>query len=334
MDHPREMRARSLLFPLALLAGCDGPQSALEPAGEQAESLARIFWWMSGGALAIWLLVVVIAARAAFRPAHGDEAERLRKATRLIIYGGMVIPTVVLAGLLVYGLALLPRMLAPAPRGSLQVAVEGRQWWWRVRYLPPAGGEPIELANEIRLPKGEPVEFLLESHDVIHSFWIPALGGKIDMIPGRRTRLSLLPTKTGELRGACAEFCGASHAFMAFVVVIQEKEDFQRWLENQRAPARVPAAPIEHAGRSVFFANGCGACHSVRGTAADGVIAPDLTHVGGRASLAGWLPNQPADFERWVAESSRLKPGAHMPMFKMLSNADRGALAAFLESLK
>lgn len=319
---------------LALLAACDGPQSALQPAGEHAESLARIFWWMSGGALAIWLLVVGISARAAFRPAHGDEQQRLRNATRLIIYGGMVIPSVLLAGLLVYGLALLPRMLAPAPSGSLQVAVEGRQWWWRVRYLPQDGGAPVELANEIRLPRGEPVEFLLESHDVIHSFWIPSLGGKVDMIPGRRTRLSLLPTKTGELRGACAEFCGASHAFMAFAVVIQEKEDFERWLASQRAPARVPEAPLERAGRSVFLANGCGACHSVRGTAADGVIGPDLTHVGGRASLAGWLPNQPADFERWVTQSSRLKPGAHMPMFQMLPKTERSALAAFLEGLQ
>jgi len=328
------MRAAALTLQLALLAGCGGPQSALAPAGEHAESLARIFWWMSAAAVAIWLLVVGISARAMFRPAQGDETTRLRKAKQLIVYGGMVIPSVLLTGLLVYGLALLPRMLAPAPSGSLQVLVEGRQWWWRVRYLPQGGGDPVELANEIRLPKGEPVEFLLESHDVIHSFWIPALGGKVDMIPGRRTRLSLLPTKTGELRGACAEFCGASHAFMAFVVVIQEKEDFLRWLEHQRAPARVPDAPLERAGRSVFLANGCGACHSVRGTTADGVIGPDLTHVGGRASLAGWLPNQPADFERWVAQSSRLKPGAHMPMFHMLPPSERGALALFLESLK
>lgn len=329
------MRALRVALLLALLASCAGPQSALDPRGEHAEILARIFWWMSGGALAIWLLVLGIALRAVFRPAPaGSERERTRGARQLILYGGVVVPSVLLTVLLGYGLALLPRMLAPAPKGSLQVLVEGRQWWWRVRYLP-ANGEPVELANEIRLPLGEPVEFLLESHDVIHSFWIPSLGGKVDMIPGRQTRLSLLPTATGELRGVCAEFCGDSHAFMAFPVVIEEKADFARWLDNERAAALAPSTALEGAGRSVFLQSGCGACHSVRGTRADGVIGPDLTHVGARLSLgAGLLPNQTVDFERWVSSTSRLKPGAHMPPFGMLPRAELSALAAFLESLK
>jgi cytochrome c oxidase subunit II len=329
------MRALGIALLLALLASCAGPQSALDPRGEHAEILARIFWWMSGGAIVLWLLVLAITLRAAFRSAsESSEPQRLQGAKRLIIYGGVVVPSVLLTVLLGYGLALLPRMLASAPTGSLQVQVEGRQWWWRIRYLP-ANGEPVELANEIRLPVGEPVEFLLESHDVIHSFWIPSLGGKVDMIPGRQTRLSLLPTKTGELRGVCAEFCGDSHAFMAFPVVIEEKIEFARWLDNQRALSRAPSTAREGDGLSVFLQSGCGACHSVRGTRADGVIGPDLTHVGARLSLgAGALPNQTLDFERWVSSTSRLKPGAHMPPFGMLPRTELSALAAFLESLK
>ena len=155
-------------------------------------------------------------------------------------------------------------------------------------------GEAVELANEIRLPVGEPVEFQLESPDVIHSFWIPSLGGKIDMIPGRVNRLALEPTRTGIFRGVCAEYCGTSHALMSFYVVVLEQEDFAAWLAHQHAPAQPPAQPLAARGQELFLANGCGACHTVRGTPADGVVGPDLTHVGSRLSLgAGILPNEP-----------------------------------------
>lgn len=137
----------------------------------------------------------------------------------------------VLAAYLTYGLALLPDLIEPAPEGSLKIAASGEQWWWRVRYLTP-GGEAIELANEIRLPVGEPVELVLSSPDVIHSFWVPSLGGKMDMIPGRVTRMALEPTRTGVFRGACAEYCGTAHTLMNFYVVVQEEEEFTRWLEH------------------------------------------------------------------------------------------------------
>ena len=167
-----------------VLVGCRGPQSALDPAGRGAERIAELFWWMATGAGIIWLAVVGLAIYAMrARPgAHG------RGAALLIIGGGAVLPTVVLAGLLAYGLALMPELLTPAAEGQLQIAVSAEQWWWRVRYLTlGSNGEAVELANEIRLPVGARVMFHLESPDVIHSFWIPALGGKIDMIPGRRT---------------------------------------------------------------------------------------------------------------------------------------------------
>jgi cytochrome c oxidase subunit 2 len=316
-----------------LLAGCGGPQSALDPAGRGAESIADLFWWMTAGAILIWLAVIGLAFYAVrARP----EAHGRRQADLLIIGGGAVIPTVVLSGLLAYGLALMPPLLAPAPEGSLRIAVSGEQWWWRVRYLTPGGnGGAVELANEIRLPVGEPVEFHLESPDVIHSFWVPTLGGKIDMIPGRSNRLTLEPTRTGVFRGACAEYCGTSHALMSFYVVVLEKADFAAWLEQQRGPAQPPAQPLAERGQEVFLASGCGACHAVRGTPADGAVGPDLTHVGSRVSLgAGILPNEPDAFLRWIAHTEGVKPGVLMPGFGMLPPEDLRALAVYLEGLK
>ena len=316
-----------------LLAGCGGPQSALDPAGRSAERIADLFWWMTAGAGVIWLAVIGLAFYAIrVRP----EAHSRRQANLLIIGGGAIIPTVVLTALLAYGLALMPDLLAPAPEGSLKIAVSGEQWWWRVRYLPPGGnGGAVELANEIRLPVGERVEFHLESPDVIHSFWIPALGGKIDMIPGRTNRLTLEPTRTGVFRGACAEYCGTSHALMSFYVIVLEKADFAVWLEHQQEPAQPPQQPLAGRGQELFLANGCGACHTVRGTLADGVVGPDLTHVGSRLSLgAGILPNEPDAFLRWIAGTEDVKPGVHMPAFGMLPPEDLRALAVYLEGLQ
>jgi cytochrome c oxidase subunit II len=316
-----------------LLAGCGGPQSALDPAGRGAESIADLFWWMTAGAVLIWLAVIGLAFYAIrVRP----EAHSRRRANLLIIGGGAVIPTVVLAGLLAYGLAQMPALLAPAPEGSLKIAVSGEQWWWRVRYLTPGGNSAaVELANEIRLPVGEPVEFHLESPDVIHSFWIPALGGKIDMIPGRSNRLTLEPTRTGVFRGACAEYCGTSHALMSFYVVVLERADFAAWFEHQQGPAQPPTQPLAERGQELFLANGCGACHTVRGTPADGVVGPDLTHVGSRLSLgAGILANEPDAFLRWTARTEDVKPGVHMPAFGMLPPEDLRALAVYLEGLQ
>lgn len=320
----------SIAAVLGGLAGCGGIQSALDPAGDQAERLAQLFWWMTGGVLVIWIAVLGLALYAVMTP----ERQDLTGPHRLIVWGGVIVPTVLLSLLLVYGLALVPEFLAPARPGSLRVRVTGEQYWWRVRYQPD-GRSAVDLANEIRLPVGEEVEFLLDSKDVIHSFWIPALGGKVDMVPGRETRLRLLPTRKGTFRGTCAEYCGASHALMSFAVIVQEKPEFERWLEAQRAPARPPSEALERQGRDVLLANGCGACHTLRGTAADGVVGPDLTHVGGRASLAaGILPNHSAAFSRWIAATDELKPGVHMPAFGMLAAPESRALGAYLESLE
>lgn len=324
------MRLRLAAPGLLCLAGCSGAQSALDPAGRGAEVLADLFWWMAAGAVIVWGAVMALAFYA--MRVHPDTGGK--RAALMIIGGGAVVPTVVLTVLLVYGLRVMPPLLAAAPPGTMQIAVTGEQWWWRVRYHP-GGSAAVELANEIRLPVGEKVELLLDSTDVIHSFWIPALGGKMDMIPGRRTRLVLEPSRTGTFRGACAEYCGTSHALMAFPVVVMEREEFARWLDAQRAAARTPDAAEASEGRERFFATGCPACHTVAGTEARGVIGPDLTHVGSRLTLgAGILPNEPGAFVRWIERTEAVKPGVHMPSFRMLEARELQALAAYLESLQ
>ncbi len=309
----------------ALPLACTGPQSALDPAGVHAHELAILFAWMVGGAAVIWTIVMALTAFAA----RTEREISLTAARRLVVVGGVAVPTVVLAVLLVHGLSMLPRFLAAAPAGTRRIEVTGEQWWWRVRY--ELDGEWIELANELRLPVGEPVELSLRSPDVIHSFWVPALGGKVDMIPGRTTRLVLEPTRTGTFWGVCAEYCGTSHAFMRFPVVVSDAAAFDAWLAGQRAPATA----VDVAGRQRFEANGCGACHAIRGTRSDGVIGPDLTHVGSRLSLgAGVQANTPDALVRWIRETDQLKPDVHMPAFPMLAHAELEALALFLAELR
>lgn len=319
----------ALLVAASSLVGCSGLQSSLDPAGRGAERIAVLFWWMTGGTALIWAAVMGLTLYTVFRRREpGPRAPRL-----LIVGGGVVLPVVVLTGLLIWGLALLPPLLAPADGGPT-IRVTGEQYWWRVQYLAD-DGQAIALANELRLPVGRSVELELESHDVIHSFWIPALAGKVDMIPGRRTRLTLEPTRTGVFRGVCAEYCGPSHAKMAFSVVVAEEDEVARWLAHQAEPARPATLPLAVRGQELFVASGCAACHTIRGTVADGAVGPDLTHVGGRPTVgAGALGSDQEGLRRWLAGPERIKPGVHMPAFAMLPPADLQALATYLEGLK
>jgi cytochrome c oxidase subunit 2 len=324
------VRVAAVAF-VALLPACAGVQSTLSPSGRDAARVADLFWWMTLAAVIIWFGVIALAL---YYMRRADGSRNRRRDRVLIVGGGVLLPTVTVTVLLIYSLAMLPSAVARAPQGSLQIRVAGEQWWWRVRYLPSDGREVV-LANEIRLSVGEPVQFRLESDNVIHSFWIPSLAGKMDMIPGRVTYLTVRPTKTGVLRGACAEYCGTSHALMAFYAEVMEKTDFARWLDRQAAPAAPPADDIARRGEELFFATGCHACHTVRGTEAAGVIGPDLTHVGSRLSVgAGILRNDAEAFHRWIASTERIKPGVHMPQFGMLPDADLQALARYLEGLQ
>jgi len=286
---------------------------------------------MAAGGVVIWLAVTMLALYAARtqRP-HWSVASGYK----LIIGGGVILPTVVLATLLAYGLSGIGR-LSPAPVAeALAIAVSGEQWWWRVRYGGPAGSL-VELANEIRLPVGQRTDVTLTSDNVIHAFWIPSLAGKVDMIPGRTTRISLEPTRTGSFRGVCAEYCGASHALMGFAVEVMEPDAFQAWLLRQSAVASEPSTAAARRGRDLFATNGCGACHVIRGTSADGGIGPDLTHIGGRSTLAATtLPNRQDTMAQWIAAPHRSKPGVQMPAFAMLPAGDLQALAAYMSGLR
>lgn len=278
----------------------------------------------------VWLLVAGLALYAVY----GKKRASARGARRLVVWGGAVIPTLLLTVLLAFGLAAIPPLLAPPPAGSRTIFISGEQWWWRVRY-PLADGTSVELANELRLAVGEPVELLLESADVVHSLWIPALAGKMDLIPGRTTRLTLEPTRAGAFAGPCAEYCGDSHSYMELSVVVSSPEELRQWLAQQAAPARAPRSALAARGRERFQSSGCGACHRVRGTPSDGVVGPDLTHVGSRLRIAGGrLPNGERSLREWLVRTRELKPGAVMPSFHMLPDGELEALVAYLGGLE
>tara|TARA_R110002095_G_scaffold119330_2_gene103889 strand:+ start:235 stop:1245 length:1011 start_codon:yes stop_codon:yes gene_type:complete len=324
--------AKTKLFCVGILiSGVSGSQSALNPAGAEAEQIATLFWWMAGGATVIWGIMIALLI---YSLHLNPVAHPRQKSALFIIGGGAIAPTIILTILLIYGLNILPALLARPPAGTLQVEVQGYQWWWRVRYLNQ-WEEPIELANEIRLPRGEPVDFILSSSDVVHSFWIPSLGGKVDMIPGRTTHLTLHPTKTGRYRGVCAEYCGASHAYMNFTVEVVEKKEFDEWLAQQSTDRKTPQNEAVERGEALFLQTGCSACHTIRGTEADGTIGPELTHFGSRKSLgADMYPNSRDNIENWIAHVSALKPGVKMPEFRALKNDEYQLLSAYLKQLK
>lgn len=301
--------------------------STLASAGRGAAEVASLFTVMAVVACGIWLMVTLLALHAA--RAHRPQWSE-RSGLWLIVGGGVALPLIVLSALLVAGMPELSRQLKAAPAGSLRIHVSGEQWWWRVRY-EQAGSPPIELANELRLPRGQMSEVVLTSVDVIHSFWIPPLAGKMDMIPGRRTRLKLEPERVGIYRGVCAEYCGASHARMGFVVEVMEPHAFDQWIAAQARPA----GRADAAGAQVFDSSGCAACHTVRGISETAAIGPDLTHVGSRLTIGGGsLPNTIENFERFLANPAAIKPGALMPPFGALPAADLRALAVYLKDLR
>ena len=322
------------LAPLACLlavAGCDGPQSVLDPHGPEARQLAQLWWIMAGGAVLIWLFVIGCAVYAT-RIAPGEHRDFA--GTAFIVGGGVALPVVVLSALLTYSF-LLAREPVVIPGEHLRIEVIGKQWGWEVRYFPPGAEEPVIGANEVRLPVGQPVELALLSTDVIHSFWVPNLAGKTDMIPGRVNRMVIQAEAPGVFRGQCAEYCGGPHALMAFYAVAMPPDDYAVWLEHEARPARTPEEPFLLDGRELFLVSGCGACHAIRGTPADGQLGPDLTHVGGRVSLgAGILPNNVGTIAGWIADTQHIKPDNEMPSFNTFSGVELRALAAYLESLE
>jgi cytochrome c oxidase subunit II len=215
----------------------------------------------------------------------------------------------------------------------LVIRVTGHQWWWEVRYEDPQPSNYVNAANEIHIPVGRVVQFELQSTDVIHSFWIPNLQGKRDMIPGHPTRTFLRADRTGTFTGQCAEYCGYEHAFMRFVVVAEPEDDFRRWIEAQRRPAAEPVTENQRRGKRVFLGTTCVLCHTIRGTMAGSRVGPDLTHIGSRPLIGGILNNARGHLAGWIVDPQRTKPGVRMPL-NVVKPGDLDALVDFLTSLK
>lgn len=303
--------------------------SVLHPRGEDAGRIAEIGWVLYLGAAAIFLATAVVLGMALRGP---QRARRLLGRPALIVVAGVAFPVAALTALLVYAL-LAAASMARGPEPAWRIEVVGELWWWRVRYRDTAGELLFDTANDIRIPAGVPVEILLSSDNVIHSFWVPSVAGKLDLVPGRVNRLRVLVPEPGVFGGLCAEYCGAQHAKMRFELRALAPEAFAHWLEAQRRPA-VAAGPALRQGERVFQRD-CAQCHTVRGTSASGTQGPDLTHVGGRPWLAaGALPNNMGGLAGWIAGGQRIKPGNLMPSFGHLSGDELRAVSAYLDGLK
>jgi len=307
-------------------------QSALHPQADQAGFSAEVSWVLFAGGAAIFVLVLAILAVALYGPA---DVRRHFASRAWLLGAGAVFPVIVLSALLVYGLAVAAAMQRAAEPAAARIEVMGEMWWWRVRYLDEHGRTLFETANEIRIPAGQPVDLLLGSRNVVHSFWVPNLAGKLDMVPGHVNRLRIHARQPGVLRGQCAEYCGAQHANMMLDVQVLTPPQFQDWLRAQQQPAATPGGDAWLlAGRQVFL-QACAQCHTVRGTPAAGTQGPDLTHVGSRPSLAaGMLRNNPGSLAGWIAGSQHIKPGNGMPSFDRLSGEQLRAVTHYLESLQ
>jgi cytochrome c oxidase subunit 2 len=321
------------LCPL-VLAGCGGSQNVLDPHSHPERRIATL-WWVMFAVAAIGFSVVVLflflgwVRRNRDRlPFGGGEGA----AVGMVVALGIAVPIVLLVSLFVYSdLFVLKSVAAPRPGSTrLTVQVIGRQWFWEVRYP----GTKAVTANEIHIPVGTRVNLVGKTDDVIHSFWVPELNRKVDLIPGQTTRILLEADQPGTYRGQCAEYCGLQHAHMAMYVIAQPPAQFRTWLASEAKPAQ-PQQGAPSPGFQAFNAeNACSGCHTVRGTNAHGDVGPDLTHVASRLTLAaGTIPNRPADLLEWIRDPQHVKPGARMPNLGLTDTQFR-QIATYVEGLK
>ena len=309
------------------------PPPVLDPHGPFSNSVTTLAWVL----IALMTLIFLLVCAAMWVALYGSDKLRAQLGgERVVKWFGLIVPAGVLFLLLAWGTTMVAGMTT-IKGDELRMRVSGNIYWWRVSYLDAAGNETHADANELHIPVGRPVVVDIVSEDVIHSFWVPKLGGKMDMIPGRTNRLKLQADKAGVYGGQCAEFCGGAHSLMGFVVVAHEPADWQRWLDTRLAQSST-AAPISAEvlrGMQLFSEVGCAACHRVAGSAAQGLSGPDLTHVGSRRSLgAGILPNTRGTLIGWIGDSQSIKPNNRMPAYRSLQAAELNALAAYMESLK
>ena len=319
---------------LPAAAGCStNRQSTLSPSGPGSQ-VAATSWWLLFGVAAFVCVVVILAAVLAVVVRRRAGRVRSGNGQRVVITFGVVLPALVFAATFALSVVGIARTSAPSQAPAATIEVVGHTWWWEVRYLDADGGVRAVTANEIHVPVGAPVEIQLRSADVIHSFWVPELMPKTDLLPGRVNETWLTADHAGSYRGQCAEFCGLQHAHMAFEVVAEPAQDYQSWLADQEQDASTPTDDLARRGMQVFTTGSCATCHTIRGTSADGDVGPDLTHLGSRERIAAeMLPNDQGHLSGWIANSQTVKPGNLMPP-QPLSPADLHAVVAYLEGLR
>jgi cytochrome c oxidase subunit II len=330
----RDVTQASLLGLLALACTSCGArfQSALHPEGPQAAELTRLIWCFTAICAVIWLLVMVVLLFALWRR-HVASDERHERRSTIFVSVALAATTLIIGGLTFMSYAT-TRSLSDHAQDAVVIKLRGYQWWWEVTYTDSRPDRTFTTANEIHIPLHRPVRLELTAADVIHSFWLPNLMGKQDLLPGRSNSLTFVADTAGTYRAQCAEFCGLQHAHMALLVIAEDASDFDVWRQAQLAEALAPQTTEQDAGRSFFTENACGACHTVRGTLASGRLGPDLTHVAGRKTIAaGLLPTTRGSLAAWIADPQTIKPGNNMPLVSMTSDQLQ-AVSAWLASLQ
>lgn len=334
-------------FYVFLLAGCAGhQQSVVDPRGPLAGRIAGLWWFFFWLLAAIFIIVLALTLWTLTRRDRGLEqqpievtrhppAERESKLARVVT--AATIATVVILFILLVDSVVTGKAnadISDHAKNAMVVELTGNQWWWQVQYDNPDPSRIVVTANEIHIPVGRPVKILGRSNDVIHSFWVPNLQGKRDLIPSRVTTEWIEADRAGVFRGQCAEFCGLQHAHMVLWVIAEPEDKFDAWLNAQLQPAVAPTDPVKQRGQQIFLSHECIFCHTIRGTSAAGQVAPDLTHFGSRSGIAAnTLPNTLGNLSGWIVDPQRVKPGNNMATVP-IAPEDLQPLIEYLESLK
>jgi cytochrome c oxidase subunit 2 len=330
------------IFAAFALSGCDGVQTALGGEGLESANFIDLFAIFMAVCTLMYALVIAALLAALWRRRRAEEPLTVETGKhhesapllKPVLIGWTALMTIGLVGLTIAAFITDRSNAAGSDEPELLINVTANQWWWDVEYIAHDASRIIRTANELHLPVGVPVQVRLRSNDVIHSFWVPNLAGKQDLIPGRTTDIQLVPRKAGTYRGQCAEFCGVQHAHMALDVTVESRADFQRWAAAQQRPAFAPQTPLELSGYRYVTTRECSVCHNISGTPASARVGPDLTHVASRRSIAaGTLPMSRGNLYGWVADPQSQKPGSHMPTVGLDSN-ELHAVVAYLERLK